>query len=80
MVNEIQHASEIAALEKRFELWETQTESNVMKPVTRLPTARDVVKDLPPEVASFEVCGIIIGSVAIGRVNWDKLITIITRG
>lgn len=57
MVNEVRCSHEINALEKRFSSW-NETEQNyiaVKKPVTKLPSARDVIKNLPPQVAQFEV-------------------------
>lgn len=59
MLTEVQYSHEINALEKRFESW-TETDQRdptiaTRKPVSKLPSARDVVKNLPPEVAQFEV-------------------------
>lgn len=57
MATELQYSHEINALEKKFESWneaDTKT-APVKKPVASLPSARDVTKDLPPEVAQFEV-------------------------
>ena len=60
MISEVQYSHEINALEKRFESWNETDQRDpslgVRKPVSKLPSARDVVKNLPPEVAQFEVC------------------------
>lgn len=67
MIGEVQYFQEINALEKRFETWnETdQLDPSVKtrKPVSKLPSARDVAKNLPPEVAQFEV------SMTIAQIN-----------
>lgn len=54
-------ALEIQALEKKFDSWSqlssdaslTRQTDRQQKPLT---SARDITKDLPPEVATFEVC------------------------
>lgn len=58
MVAELQYSHEVNALEKRFDSW---TDTDHLPPasrtaVSRLPSARDVAKSLPPEVAQFTVC------------------------
>lgn len=57
MVTEIPYSHEINALEKRFDSW-TESDQGApapRAPVTKLPSARDVAKNLPPEVAQFSV-------------------------
>ena len=60
---------ELAALERRMETWSQMAAAPVHKATakTTVPLAshRDITKDLPPEVASFEVqfindCGVIL--------------------
>ena len=58
MLSEVQCSHEINALEKRFDSW-TDSNQVVAEPrgaVTKLPSARDIAKNLPPEVAQFSVC------------------------
>lgn len=57
MANEVRFNHEINALEKRFSSWgkTDQDSALVGKPISKLPTARDVVENLPPQVAQFEV-------------------------
>ena len=53
---------EMQALEKRFESWTLAPETPVVssRPTSTRPlaSARDITKDLPPEVAQFEVFNI----------------------
>ncbi len=50
---------EVFALDKRIETWSQLAapvpSARANKPVTDLASARDITKDLPPEVAAFEV-------------------------
>ena len=50
---------ELTALEKKFESWNvappTVLPKNSPAPSRPLASARDITKDLPPEVAAFEV-------------------------
>ncbi len=50
---------EVFALDKRMETWSQLAppvpSARGNKPVTDLASARDITKDLPPEVAAFEV-------------------------
>lgn len=57
MAHELQYTHEINALEKKFNSWNEsgQQSQPVRKPVSKLPSARDIAKDLPPEVVQFEV-------------------------
>ena len=60
MAYELQHTHEINAMEKKFNSW-NETDHHmepVKKPVSKLPSARDVAKNLPPEVVQFEVSSI----------------------
>lgn len=57
LVEERTTTQEIMALEKKFEAW-SQMGPAVPKPTGQpapLASARDITKDLPPEVATFEV-------------------------
>jgi len=48
---------EIQALERKFEAWSQMTEPAVVRKPQQKPlaSARDITKDLPKEVAQFEV-------------------------
>ncbi|XP_067935707.1 coiled-coil domain-containing protein 112-like [Watersipora subatra] len=55
MMNELQYSHEINALEKRFDSWtdSDSTQRVTAAPLTKLPSAKDVGKNLPVEVAQF---------------------------
>ena len=63
---------EMLAMDKRIESWSQLTpavpSTRVVKSASELASARDITKDLPPEVAAFEVTILLLASFRyIGR-------------